>query len=81
MSAEDQVMSTATIEDVQARLPEILAKLAPGEAVVITRDGTPVARLLPEAPKGKPVIGRGKGTLVAYTDDEEHLKDFAEYMP
>jgi prevent-host-death family protein len=74
-------MHTATVEDVQARLPEILERLAPGETVVITRDGKPVARLLPEVPKGVPVIGRGKGMLISYTDDDEHLKDFADYMP
>ena len=33
-----------------------------------------------ERPKGVPVIGRGKGMLVSYTDDDEHLKDFAEYL-
>jgi hypothetical protein len=29
-----------------------------------------------EVPKGVPVIGRGKGMVVSYTDDDEHLKDF-----
>ena len=38
-------MQTATMEDVQARLPQILDELAPGEEVVITRGGKPVARL------------------------------------
>jgi hypothetical protein len=36
MSLEDNAMITATIEDVQARLPEVLKQLTPGEAVVIT---------------------------------------------
>ena len=73
---------TATIEEVQARLPEFLDRVAAGEAVVITRDGRPVARLVAEEPaKGVPMFGRGKGTLIQWTDDDEHLKDFAEYMP
>jgi antitoxin (DNA-binding transcriptional repressor) of toxin-antitoxin stability system len=46
-------MSTVTIEEAQAKLPEIIAKLAPGEAVVITRDREPVAQLVP-LPKGVP---------------------------
>ena len=74
-------MQTATMEDVQARLPEILEHLTPGEEVVITRDGKPVAKLVPELPKGVPILGRGKGMLISYTDDDEHLKDFEDFMP
>ena len=74
-------MQTATIEDVQARLPEILDTLAPGEEVVITRNGKPVAKLVPDLPKGVPSPGRGKGMVIIHADDDEHLKDFAEYMP
>ncbi len=72
---------TTTIEDVQARLPEILDALAPGEEVIVTRDGKPVAKLVPELPKGVPIAGRCKGMLVIHADDDEHLRDFAEYMP
>ena len=75
-------MQTATVEEVQARLPELLHRVAEGEELVITRDGTPVGRLLPAAlPKGVPIPGRGKGKLIIYSDDDEHLKDFEEYMP
>jgi antitoxin (DNA-binding transcriptional repressor) of toxin-antitoxin stability system len=74
-------MQTATVEDVQARLPEILAQLTPGEAVVITRDGKPVACLLPEVPRGVPVIGRGKGMVTYMAPDfDAPLDDFKEYM-
>lgn len=38
-SREENVVPTATMEGVQARLSEILDSLAPGEEVVITRDG------------------------------------------
>ena len=34
-----------------------------------------------EPPKGVPIIGRGRGMLVSYVDDDEHLKDFAEPAP
>jgi prevent-host-death family protein len=75
-------MSTVTIEDAQARLPELLDRLGPGDEVLITRDGKPVARLLPsDPPKGPRVLGRGKGKVLFYIDDDEHLKDFADYMP
>jgi antitoxin (DNA-binding transcriptional repressor) of toxin-antitoxin stability system len=75
-------MQTATIQDVQARLPEILDALAPGEEVVITRNEKPVARLVAqEPPKRQPrKAGSAKGLLVILQEDDEHLKDFAEYM-
>lgn len=74
-------MPVLTIDEVQSRLPQIIDGLHPGEEVVITRDDRAVARLLPpDPPKGVPLIGRGKGMLISYIDDKEHLQDFAEYM-
>jgi prevent-host-death family protein len=73
-------MQTATVEDVQAGLPEILDRLASGEQVVITRGGKPVAKLISEPPRGVPIAGRAKGMLIIHSEDDEHLQDFAEYM-
>ena len=42
-------MTTVTIEEAQANLPELIDHLAPGEEVVVTRGEKPVARLLAEA--------------------------------
>jgi GNAT superfamily N-acetyltransferase len=39
------------------------------------------ARPEPPAEKPRPVPGRGRGKLVIVSDDDEHLKDFEEYMP
>ncbi len=75
-------MQTASIEEVQSHLPELLQQLSGSDELVIVRDGQPVGRLLPPAlPKGVPIPGRGKGKLIIDADDDEHLKDFAEYMP
>ena len=75
-------MQTATVEDVQARLPAILETLRPGEEVVITREGKPVAKLVPPGrEKVSPVFGSCKGMLTILAEDDEHLKDFEEYMP
>lgn len=75
-------MQTATIEEVQAQLPEFLEKLGQNGEVVITNLGKPVGRLVPPGlPKGVPVLGRGVGKLISYVEDDEHLKDFAEYVP
>jgi antitoxin (DNA-binding transcriptional repressor) of toxin-antitoxin stability system len=75
-------MTTVSIEEAQAKLPELIVYLAEGEEVVITRNQRPVARLLAEEkPKRKPrKAGNCKGMLAIVADDEEHLKDFQEYL-
>ena len=56
--------------------------LSPGEEIVLTRNNHPVARLVGEpSEKPHPVPGRGKGMLTILSEDDDHLKDFAEYMP
>ncbi len=75
-------MRTLTLEEVQAKLPEIIDKLVTGEELIITRNNQPVAKLVgqqrlvrqPRQP------GNCKGMLIIVSDDDEHLKDFAEYM-
>jgi prevent-host-death family protein len=76
-------MATVTIEEAQAKLSELIHKLIPGEEVIITENNQPVAKLVSEwlgvRPRPEPGLGKGMITIVA--DDDEHLKDFAEYMP
>ena len=78
-------MAMVTIQEAQAKLPDPIHKLTPGDEVVITENNLPVARLVSELPKAKPGLrpppGLGKGCITIVSDDEEHLKDFAEYMP
>jgi antitoxin (DNA-binding transcriptional repressor) of toxin-antitoxin stability system len=75
-------MTTVSIEEAQAKLPELIDHLAEGDQLVITRDDRPVARLsAEEKPKRKPrKAGNCKGMLTIVADDDEHLNDFAEYM-
>ncbi len=76
-------MSTVTIEEAQAKLPELIAQLPAGEELIITQDERPVARLSAEPrPERKPrKAGSARGILEIVADDDEHLKDFEEYMP
>jgi prevent-host-death family protein len=75
-------MSTVTIEEAQAQLPELIERLATGEELVITRNARPVARLVgPISEKPQPVFGRGRGRVVIVADDEDHLKGFEDYVP
>ncbi len=75
-------MTTVTLEEAQAKLPELIEHLAVGEGLLITRNEQPIARLMAaEKPKRKPrKAGSAKGMLTILADDDEHLKDFAEYM-
>lgn len=73
---------TVTINQAQAHLAELIAKVAVGEEVVITEGEKPVAQLVAApAAKPKPQYGSCKGKLIILAEDDEHLKDFEEYMP
>jgi antitoxin (DNA-binding transcriptional repressor) of toxin-antitoxin stability system len=74
--------TTLTIEEAQAKLPELIARLAPGEDVIITQNAQPVAELhLIAKGKPRPRFGNCRGMLTIVAEDEEHLADFKEYMP
>jgi len=78
MAAQTQV----SIEEAQTRLPEIIHRLAAGDEVEITEGRNTVARLL-GASKTKHVPrtpGSAKGKLIIVVEDEEHLRDFGDYM-
>lgn len=77
------MQTTLAVEDLKLTLPELLDSLLPGDEVILTRDHRPVAKLVSEArPEQKPrVPGLGKGMISIIADDDDHLRDFAEYMP
>ena len=78
-------MSTSiqiSLEEVQARLPEIIHGLGAGDEVIITEGSHKVARLL-GPPRGKRQPrkpGSARGKLKILTEDTEHLTDFKDYM-
>ena len=72
---------TLTLEEAQAKLPELIASLAPGEEVVITRNAEPVAGLhLIAKAQPHPQFGNCRGMLTIVAEDDEHLADFKDYM-
>ena len=76
-------MVTVTLEEAQAKLPELIDSLSPGEELVIMRDQQPVARLVGEpVPKRRPRRpGSAKGKILHMADDfDAPLEDFKEYM-
>jgi antitoxin (DNA-binding transcriptional repressor) of toxin-antitoxin stability system len=75
------VMQTMPIEQAEGRLSEIVTKLSPDEEIILTRNNQPVARLIGEKRPPRPGPGLCRGMISIVADDDEHLKDFAEYMP
>lgn len=73
-------MSTITLEEAQARLPQLIDELKPGEALIIMRDQQPVAKLIAEArPLRK--LGQQPGSVLCMAPDfDAPLEDFQEYM-
>ena len=75
-------MNAITIEEAQAKLADLIHNLTPGEELVITENNQPVAKLVASTPpRLRPEPGLCKGWITIVSDDEEHLKEFAEYMP
>ncbi len=66
----------------QATLSELVAGLMPHDDIVIMKDQKPVAKLVATATVRPPRIpGLMKGKLTILAEDDQHLKDFEEYMP
>jgi antitoxin (DNA-binding transcriptional repressor) of toxin-antitoxin stability system len=79
---ESIMSATITVEEAQARLKELIGKLAPGEEVVITDKQLPVAKLVGERPARppRPAPGAGKGSILYMAPDfDEPMDEFKEY--
>ncbi len=74
------MQTTIAMEDIQVTLPELIDRMTPGDEVILTRNHQPVAKLVSETPPPcRPrVPGLGKGMITILSDDDDHLKDFAE---
>jgi prevent-host-death family protein len=75
-------MAAMPIDEVQAKLPELIHSLAPGERLTITEHNTPVAQLVSvsQPPTRRKLGGmRGSVTYMA-TDFDAPLEEFREYM-
>ncbi len=75
-------MVTMNLEDAQARLQEVIAGLNPGESLIITKEGEPVATLTRSERKRWPCKA-GSDKTEAYwmaPDFDAPLEEFREYM-
>lgn len=71
-----------SIQQAAAKLAELVGMLKPGDEIVLTDRDQPVARILPsKAVRAQRHSGTCKGMLIIRHEDDEHLKDFGDYMP
>jgi antitoxin (DNA-binding transcriptional repressor) of toxin-antitoxin stability system len=72
---------SVTIEEAQKSLAELIAKLKPGDELIITRDQQPVAQVKAIDEAAQPRFGSCQGKLAIIAEDDVHLEDFKDYMP
>ena len=74
-------MTAVSLDEAQAKLPELVHGLAPGDQVVITENSLPVARLINAvAPLQPRKLGSLRGTVTYMAPDfDAPLEDFREY--
>ena len=70
------------VHQAKTQFSKLLDLAQQGEEVVITRNGKPVAELIPARKKGPLLLGSGRGTLLTEGDDwwqpmkEDELEDW-----
>jgi antitoxin (DNA-binding transcriptional repressor) of toxin-antitoxin stability system len=79
------IMATVTIEEAQAKLPDLIHRMFPGEELVITENQLPVAKLVTGPAKTTQLSRPGPGLLkgmITYmaTDFNEPMDDLKEHM-
>jgi prevent-host-death family protein len=67
------------LRDLEGKLARLVEEAARGEEVVITRDGEPVAQIIPIERKKPREFGSGKGMFTLAPDFDEPLEDFKDY--
>ena len=75
-------MPTHSLDEAQAHLRAIVAGLQPGEEVVLTDNGQPLARLVKTGRTSWPCkAGSAKGKILYIAPDfDAPLEEFQEYM-
>ncbi len=74
-------MSTISLQEAQARLPELLQQLLPGEEVTIVDRGQPLAQVKKAERTSWPCqAGSAAGKVWMAPDFDAPLEDFKEYM-
>jgi prevent-host-death family protein len=69
------MMTEVGVHEAKSTLSELLRRVATGEEVVITRDGEPVARLIPVEGRQRRGFGADRGRFELPADFDDPLPD------
>ena len=74
---------TINVHEAKTHFSKLLARVAAGEEIIISRAGRPVARLVPfSQSQGKPLLGLYRGQIQIADDFDEMPADFmASFEP
>jgi antitoxin (DNA-binding transcriptional repressor) of toxin-antitoxin stability system len=74
-------MSSVTLEEAHARLPQLLDQLKPGEEITIVDHGQPLAQVKKSELHSWPCkAGSARGKIHLAPDFDAPIDDFKEYM-
>ena len=78
-------MTTISLQEAQANLPELIQRQVPGEELQITLNGEIVAKLVtvpkrPQEPRKVPQLGTLRGSVLSMEHFDDPLEEFEEYM-
>lgn len=79
----EETMSSKPVELAQARsrLKELVDQASRGEEVILTEDGTPVARIIPVTRTvARRTFGSARGLIHMRDDFDDPIADFRNYM-
>lgn len=75
-------MVQIALREAETRLAELIAIVASGEEVVITKDDGAGFKIIPlDDKKPTPKFGSAQGLIEMSDDFDEPLEDFKDYMP
>lgn len=72
-------MAKYNIADAKSRFSELVDRALAGDEVIVSRDNTPLLKLVPLAKPGRRKPGTAKGQIQMAPDFDAPLPDFAEY--
>jgi prevent-host-death family protein len=75
-------MTTVSIQEAHAKLPELIHRLSPGEELLITENNQPIARLVSATGTNRQrKLGTMRSTVLHVAPDfDAPLDEFREYM-
>jgi antitoxin (DNA-binding transcriptional repressor) of toxin-antitoxin stability system len=73
-------VETFNIHEAKAQFSRILRQIEKGEEVLIARDGTVIARIIPERRPLRFGVGRDAGRAKVHANFDEPLEEFVEYL-